>query len=139
DLLADCRRSVCSGRPGPSATYGTLRPGSARTEHRTPDHYRRTRPAAEHPCGRRRPTAHRDPRHHTSYTQRSHPDPERGRPMTFIHVAIDQLTHTCPGDPQPHIVDRHRDIVAVIDGGPCRAPITIHCGDSVATIACRRH
>jgi hypothetical protein len=59
--------------------------------------------------------------------------------MTFIHVAIEQVTHTCPGDPQPHVIDRHRVIVAVVDGGPCRAPITIHCGDTVATISCRRH
>ncbi|GAA2858393.1 hypothetical protein Acy02nite_22240 [Actinoplanes cyaneus] len=59
--------------------------------------------------------------------------------MTFVHVDIHQITHTCPADPQPHPVDTRRTIVATVDGGPCRNPITIRCGDKTATIDCGRH
>ena len=59
--------------------------------------------------------------------------------MTFIHVDIHQFTHTCPGNPEPHPVDIRRTIVAVLDGGPCRQPITVHSGGATAVIACGRH
>jgi hypothetical protein len=61
--------------------------------------------------------------------------------MNFVHVHVDvhQVTHTCPADPQPHPIDTRRTIVAAIDGGPCRNPITVRSGDTVAQIPCRRH
>ena len=59
--------------------------------------------------------------------------------MTIHIVDIQQTTHTCPADPTPHIVDSRRTIVHIIDGGPCRNPITIHSGTTTATIPCGRH
>ena len=59
--------------------------------------------------------------------------------MTFVHVDIHQYTHTCPADPEPHAIDIRRRIVATLDGGPCRNPITVRSGDTVAVIACGRH
>ena len=59
--------------------------------------------------------------------------------MTIYLVHIDQDTHTCPAGPQPHVVESRRQILAVIDGGPCQTPVTIRCGDTTATVACRRH
>ena len=59
--------------------------------------------------------------------------------MTFVHVDIHHHTHTCPADPKPHVYDTRRTIVAVVDGGPCRQPVTVHCGDSSAVIPCGRH
>jgi hypothetical protein len=58
--------------------------------------------------------------------------------MTFVHVDIHQQVHTCPADPQPHPIDTRRTIIAVLDGGPCRQPITLHTGDTTTTVACRR-
>ena len=59
--------------------------------------------------------------------------------MTIYLVDITQYTHTCPGDAEPHPVDIHRQIVAVIPGGECRTPVTIRAGNTTATIACGRH
>ncbi|WP_067504085.1 hypothetical protein [Actinoplanes sp. TFC3] len=58
--------------------------------------------------------------------------------MTFIHVDIHQHTHTCPADPQPHPYDTRQTIITVVHGGPCRAPITLHSGDTSVTVDCRR-
>jgi hypothetical protein len=59
--------------------------------------------------------------------------------MTYIHVDLHHLTHTCPGNLEPHPYDTRRTIVAVADGGPCRNPVTVHSGDTTAVIACGRH
>lgn len=59
--------------------------------------------------------------------------------MTFIHVDVHHDTHTCPANAEPHPIDTRRTIVATVDGGPCRNPITIHCGDTTAVIDCGRH
>lgn len=59
--------------------------------------------------------------------------------MTFIHVDINQLTHTCPANSESHPYDVRRTVVAVLDGGPCRRPITVRSGDVEATIPCGRH
>ena len=58
--------------------------------------------------------------------------------MTIYLVHIDQDTHTCPADPNPHPVHIRCQILAVVDGGPCRAPVTFRCGDTTATVACGR-
>ncbi len=60
--------------------------------------------------------------------------------MTFVHVDVHHDSHTCPAFPtEPHPYDTRRTIVAVVDGGPCRQPVTIRSGDTVSTIACGRH
>jgi hypothetical protein len=59
--------------------------------------------------------------------------------MTFVTVDIHHVTHTCPADPEPHPFDTRRTIVATVDGGPCRNPITVRCGDTIAVIDCGRH
>ncbi|WP_433724593.1 hypothetical protein ACQP2Y_03695 [Actinoplanes sp. CA-051413] len=59
--------------------------------------------------------------------------------MTFVHVDVLHRTHTCPADPEPHPYDTWRRIVVIVDGGPCRKPVTIRSGNTTATIACGRH
>jgi hypothetical protein len=59
--------------------------------------------------------------------------------MTFIQVDSHHLTHTCPADPEPHPYDIRRTIIAVVPGGPCRQPVTVHSGDTAATVPCGRH
>jgi ferric-dicitrate binding protein FerR (iron transport regulator) len=60
--------------------------------------------------------------------------------MTFVHVDVHHDTHTCPAMPdEPHPYDTRRTIVAVVDGGPCRQPVTVRSGDTTAVIACGRH
>ncbi|AEV87189.1 hypothetical protein ACWT_6175 [Actinoplanes sp. SE50] len=59
--------------------------------------------------------------------------------MTFVHVDIHHITHTCPANPELHPFDTRRTIVATVDGGPCRNPISIRCGDKTAVIDCGRH
>jgi hypothetical protein len=59
--------------------------------------------------------------------------------VTIYIVHIDQTTHTCPADPEPHVVDTRRTVLHVIPGGPCRTPVTIRCGACTATIPCGRH
>jgi hypothetical protein len=59
--------------------------------------------------------------------------------MTFLQVDIHHLTHTCPANGEPHPYDTRRTILAVVPGGPCRQPLTIHCGDITATVDCGRH
>jgi hypothetical protein len=59
--------------------------------------------------------------------------------VTIHIVDIEQTTHTCPADPEPHVVNTRRTVVHVIAGGPCRTPVTIHCGTTMATIPCGRH
>jgi hypothetical protein len=56
----------------------------------------------------------------------------------FHIVDIHQRMHTCPADPLPHPFDTRRTVVAVVDGGPCRAPVTVRCADTIATVACGR-
>jgi hypothetical protein len=59
--------------------------------------------------------------------------------MTIVHIDIHTVTHTCPASRDPHPIDTRRTILLVVDGGPCRRPVTIRSGDTVAVIACRRH
>jgi hypothetical protein len=59
--------------------------------------------------------------------------------MSIVHIHIHTLTHTCPASPEPHPIDTRRTIVLIVDGGPCRQPVTIRSGDTVAVIACGRH
>ena len=59
--------------------------------------------------------------------------------MTIYLVDVEQVIHTCPGEPEPHPYDTRRVLVDVIPGGPCRAPVTIRCGQVTTTIACHRH
>ncbi|MCZ7472757.1 hypothetical protein [Micromonospora sp. WMMC273] len=59
--------------------------------------------------------------------------------MSIHTVDVVQLLHTCPAEPEPHPYDIRRTVIDVIDGGPCRNPVTIRCGDIVTQIPCRRH
>ncbi|MGV9213200.1 hypothetical protein ACTFTM_15195 [Micromonospora sp. RB23] len=59
--------------------------------------------------------------------------------MSIHLVDIEQVTHTCPAHPDAHPFDTRRTLIDVIPGGPCRTPVTIHCGDTTALIPCRRH
>ncbi len=59
--------------------------------------------------------------------------------MTIYLIHIHQHTHTCPADPTPHVVHSRRQILAVVDGGPCRTPVTIRVGGTTTTVRCGRH
>ncbi|MEV1145192.1 hypothetical protein [Micromonospora sp. NPDC049799] len=59
--------------------------------------------------------------------------------MTIVIVDIVQVLHTCPAEPEPHPYDIRRAVVDVIPGGPCRAPVTIRCGNTLIQIPCHRH
>ncbi|SBT41821.1 hypothetical protein [Micromonospora narathiwatensis] len=59
--------------------------------------------------------------------------------MTIYLVDVEQVIHTCPAHAEPHPYDIRRTVVDVIPGGPCRAPVTIRCGQMTATIPCHRH
>ncbi|GAB3330750.1 hypothetical protein RMN56_12715 [Micromonospora halotolerans] len=59
--------------------------------------------------------------------------------MTTYLVDVEQVIHTCPAHPEPHPYDIRRVLVDVIPGGPCRAPVTIRCGQVTTTIPCHRH
>ena len=59
--------------------------------------------------------------------------------MTFVHVDIRHLTHTCPAEAEQHPYDTRRTVLAVVPGGSCRQPVTIHSGDTTAVINCGRH
>ncbi|MGS2613644.1 hypothetical protein ACVCAH_03795 [Micromonospora sp. LZ34] len=59
--------------------------------------------------------------------------------MTIYLVDIEQVTHTCPAHDGPHPFDIRRTLVDVIPGGPCRAPVTIRCGNTTTQIPCHRH
>ncbi|SBT69201.1 hypothetical protein GA0070622_6321 [Micromonospora sediminicola] len=59
--------------------------------------------------------------------------------MSIHTVDVAQLVHTCPAEPEPHPYDIRRSVIDVIDGGPCRNPVTIRCGDTITQIRCGRH
>lgn len=59
--------------------------------------------------------------------------------MTIHVVDIQQVAHCCPVDPDGHPYLIRRTVFAVIDGGPCRTPVTIRCGNTTTTVACGRH
>ncbi|MEV7232294.1 hypothetical protein AB0M79_35635 [Polymorphospora sp. NPDC051019] len=59
--------------------------------------------------------------------------------MTIYLVDLERVLHTCPAHPEPHPYDIRRTVVAVIPGGPCRAPVTVRCGAQTVQIPCHRH
>ncbi|MFU8851107.1 hypothetical protein ACNAW0_09010 [Micromonospora sp. SL1-18] len=59
--------------------------------------------------------------------------------MTIYTVDIVHILHTCPANPEPHPYDTRRTVVDVIPGGPCRAPVTIRCGQVTTTVPCHQH
>ncbi|MEV6377276.1 hypothetical protein [Micromonospora musae] len=59
--------------------------------------------------------------------------------MTIHVVDVAHVTHTCPGQPEPHPYDTRRTVIDIIPGGPCRTPVTIRCGQVTTTIPCHRH
>jgi hypothetical protein len=60
--------------------------------------------------------------------------------MSIVHIDIHTVTHTCAASWEPHPIDTRRTIVLVVDGGPCRQPVTIRSGNTTTTvIACGRH
>ena len=59
--------------------------------------------------------------------------------MSIHLVDVEHLIHTCPGSTEPHPVATVRTVVHVTPGGSCRAPVTVRCADTVATVPCGRH
>ena len=59
--------------------------------------------------------------------------------MTIYLVDIEQVIHTCPNHPEGHPYDVRRRLIDVTPGGPCRAPVTIRCGDTLTQLPCHRH
>ena len=60
--------------------------------------------------------------------------------MTIHAIHLHRLLHTCPANPhEPHPYDTRRTILATVDGGPCRTPVTIRCGTTTVTVSCGRH
>jgi hypothetical protein len=47
------------------------------------------------------------------------------------------ITHTCPIDPEPHVIETRRRILHITPGGPCQNPITIRCGGMETVVDCR--
>jgi hypothetical protein len=59
--------------------------------------------------------------------------------VTIYQVDEHHRAHICPADPQPHTITIERTIVHITDGGPCRTPVTIRCGNRTVVIPCGRH
>jgi hypothetical protein len=59
--------------------------------------------------------------------------------VSIYLVSVHHDTHTCPADPQPHPFATTRTVLGVIDGGPCRTPVTFHLAGQTFTVACGRH
>jgi hypothetical protein len=59
--------------------------------------------------------------------------------MTIHLVDLELVLHSCPAQQGPHPYDIRRTIVDTIDGGPCRRPVVIRCGDTTTQIPCGRH
>jgi hypothetical protein len=53
-------------------------------------------------------------------------------------VDVHDYTHTCPGDPVPHIVDSRRTVVEYIPSGPCLHPVAVRSGARVVDLPCGR-
>jgi hypothetical protein len=58
--------------------------------------------------------------------------------VTHYVIDVHHDTHTCPGNPQPHIVHTRRTIVATEPGGPCTRPTSFVHNGQVVTVACAR-
>lgn len=56
-----------------------------------------------------------------------------------ITVDIHETRHTCPANHEPHWFMRQNTVVSVVDGGPCRTPVTIQVGTRSAYVSCGRH
>jgi hypothetical protein len=52
-------------------------------------------------------------------------------------VDVHTLTHTCPGNPEPHVVETWRSLVDTIAGSPCTNPRVIYSGPATALVDCR--
>lgn len=59
--------------------------------------------------------------------------------MSIYLVDVHHVTHTCPSSVDPHPYDTTRTVRYVTDGGACRTPVTIRCGDKTVSVACGRH
>ncbi|GIG03243.1 hypothetical protein [Catellatospora citrea] len=59
--------------------------------------------------------------------------------MSIIRVEAAYHRHTCPADPEPHVVDTRHRVLDVIPGGGCLTPVTVRSGDTTRLIACGRH
>jgi hypothetical protein len=58
--------------------------------------------------------------------------------VTIYTVDIHDITHTCPADPEPHVIDSRRTIVHVTPGRPCLTPVTVGSGPASTVLACHR-
>ena len=56
--------------------------------------------------------------------------------MTIYAIHVHEVTHTCPGDPEPHPFDIRRRVIHTTPGGPCRTPVTVHVGATIAVVPC---
>jgi hypothetical protein len=53
--------------------------------------------------------------------------------MPIYLIDVHERTHTCPANPESHVVDTRRTIVSVTPTGECLSPITLPAG---AVVAC---
>jgi hypothetical protein len=56
--------------------------------------------------------------------------------MAIYLVHVEELFHTCPGNPEPHAWDIRRTIIHTTPGRPCLAPVTITSGQTSRQIPC---
>lgn len=59
--------------------------------------------------------------------------------MSVITVDIHETHHTCPANHTTHWAGQQNTIVSIVDGGPCRTPVTIRIGDLTRQIPCGKH
>jgi len=59
--------------------------------------------------------------------------------VTIYSVDVHEITHTCPGNAEPHAIDVRRRVAHITPGGHCQTPVTIRVGHTTATIDCGRH
>jgi hypothetical protein len=58
--------------------------------------------------------------------------------MTFYHIEVTHHLHDCPAQDEPHTWMTVRELVGVVDGGPCQNPEALFLAGQMAAIPCGR-
>lgn len=45
--------------------------------------------------------------------------------MPTHHVDVHLVMHSCPANPESHVIDTSRKVVHTVDNGPCHKPIQV--------------